>query len=134
MPKQLDRSKPFGIVAGTTESDDDRAPHFEQSGRLYDAHGTEIIPGQPLKRKPAAPRKAEVNPLGGRAPADWRAIRSPLELLQRSDELPLRMFRERAQAILAELGEPPCPPNAPRELIEEMLAELLSAPHRGLYR
>src|SRR5262249_58733705 len=110
------------------------AAHFEQNGRLYSAHGDLIVPGEPLKRKPAAaPRKPELSPLGTRAPADADAIRSPGELLTRSDELPLRKFRERAAAILAELGEPPCPPTASREEIEEMLDELLNT-HRGLYR
>jgi hypothetical protein len=135
MAKQLDKTKSYGVICGTGDSDAfDRAPHYEQNGKLYDAAGILITPGgEPLKRKPVAPRKPELSPLGTRAPADADAIRSPGELLQRSDELPLRKFRERAQVILAELGEPPCPPTASREQIEEQLAEILNA-HRGLYR
>src|SRR5215831_18230952 len=103
MPRQLDRTKPFGVIQGIGESDElDRAPAYEQSGRLYDVQGTEIIPGEPLRRKPVALRKAELAPSGQRAPADADSIMSPSELLAREFDLPLSVLRRRGRVILGE--------------------------------
>jgi hypothetical protein len=125
MPRQLDRSKPFGIVSGTGDYDAlDRAPAYEQSGKLYDAAGILITPGEPLKRKSAGPRKVELAPNGQRAPGDAGAIRSPGELLAREFELPLSVLRQRARVILNELGEE-CPDGYDREDILDALETAL---------
>jgi hypothetical protein len=139
MAKQLDRSKAYGVICGTGESDG-RMPHYEQvqGGRsvLFDARGREIVAGEPepLKQKSAARKPELLSPLGKPTPADADAIRSPTELLERSDELPLSVLRRRAAVILADLGEAPLPANAGREFIEDTVADLLNAHSRGLYR
>jgi hypothetical protein len=111
--QMLDRKRPYGTVnppwSGNAD-EFDRAAHFSQDGKWFDGQGLEIVPGKPLERKPptpVSPRKADLAPNGAAtATADAAAIRSPLELIERHKELPLRALRERAETILATVGEP----------------------------
>src|SRR5262245_44576640 len=121
----LDRKRPFGTILPAWSGPGgqfDRAAHYQQDGRYFDGQGIEIVVGRPLERKPptpVSPSKADRAPDGSTvAPSDADAIRSPIELIERHAQLPLRKLRERAQAILASL-DLPCPKS--REAILEAL-------------
>jgi hypothetical protein len=133
--RELDRKRPYGSILPAWSGPGgqfDRNAHFSQDGRYYDGQGLEIVVGQPLKRKPPAPvspRKGDRAPDGNlSAPSDADAIRSPLELIERHAQLPLRKLRERAEVILASL-DLPCPKS--REAILEALLEATETHRRS---
>lgn len=112
----LDKTKPFGKVVPPWHPEDcDRAAHYEQGGRLFDAHGRAIEPGKPLavakaatkSAKPAAntPTSADEETSGNDVEFDENAYVDIMTLLEGAEEIPWPQFRKRAREILG----PDCP-------------------------
>lgn len=100
--QKLDRSRPdsIGTVSPPWQPDDcDRPAHYEQDGRLYDAHDRLIEPGKPAPKETVAamPVAAAVD-----AEPDAEDGLSPAQLVAQADTLPYGTFRKRAKEILGE--------------------------------
>lgn len=108
---QLDRTRPFGTVSPPLmEEDFDRPAHYEQDGKLFDAHDRLIIPGEPLPGQ--APKKVE---------AEAVEVVSVSELLATVDSTPWFKWLKQAKAVLG----PTCP--AGKSSILEALREAQAA-------
>ena len=130
---KLDKSKPFATITPAywgKKDNFDRPAYYQQERAYFDKDGLEIIAGQPLEREPVpALEKADLAPNGSTRPtSDYQAITSPLQLLQREKELPLRHLQERARTIFGSLSKPY--PIENRAQILKGLLEVLGA--RGL--
>jgi hypothetical protein len=130
---KLDKTKPYGVISPGwfgPKDEFDRPAYFKQGRNLFDKDGLQIIAGQRREPEPpAALEKADVAPNGALLPpSDVQAITSPLELLQRHREIPLRHLQERARSIFGRLHKPY--PTETRAEVLEGLLEVLGA--RGL--
>jgi hypothetical protein len=126
---KLDKSKPYAVISPCywgKKNEFDRPAYYFQDKKYFDKDDIEIVAGQKREAEPpAAPEKADIAPNGStKPPSDYLAVTSPLQLLQREKELPLRHLQERARAILGKLNKP-CPES--RKLIVEALLEVLGA-------
>lgn len=98
--QKLDRSRDFGTVSPPWQPDNcDRPAHYEQEGRLYDAHDRLIEPGKPA---PAGPATAKAIAAEAVQAEDEEVGLSPAQLVAQADTLPYGAFRKQAKVILGE--------------------------------
>ena len=96
---RIDTKSPYvGKVCPPQQFPDcDRMAHYSWKGKLFDAHGREIVPGQPLAPEDADPSRGAgeiVEPALEAMPAS--------QLLARINELPLTTVRSLAEKLLGE--------------------------------
>lgn len=90
---KLDRSRDVGNITPPWQPEDcDRPAYYEQDGKLFDAHGFQIIPG---KDGP----KMETETSDAKAVSD---ALTPYDLLRQADVMPWAAFRKRAREILGD--------------------------------
>lgn len=92
---KMNRNSPFGKISpAMMEGEMDRPAHYEQDGKLFDAHDRWIEPGKPLVvAKTAAPR-VDVAAAVEAIPAS--------RLLEQADTMAWSKFRLQAKKILGE--------------------------------
>lgn len=104
---KLDRSKPFGKIAGDQFIPDgcDRPAAFEQGGKFFDAHGRLIEPGVAVS----------IVPDEDDAVVEGDQVMTVAEILLQAQAMPIRKLRAEASRALG----PECP-NTKAQIIEKL--------------
>lgn len=98
MSMRLDRTRPFGKIAGEIFIPEgcDRAALYEQDGRMFDAHDRLIEPGVTLAADPGKPKGTDVTV----PPSGVTEVVTVADLLRQADSMHWRTFKKAAEGVL----------------------------------